>query len=80
MCGSYDHEKLHSYELGTQRRLGILDSEFDNNNKEISKTSTDNGISLGSIALEQFARPGKSALDETMTNMCFIYYNHSKRI
>ena len=45
-------KNIHSYDPDTQRKLGILDSEFNNNNKVVSKTAMDNGISLETITLE----------------------------
>ena len=72
-------KELHSYELGTQRKLGILDSEFNNNNKVISKTTTDNGISLGTIPSEHFSRPDRASIYETITKRYFIDHNHFKR-
>ena len=65
-------KKAQSYELSTQRTLGLLDTEFNNNNGFIGRKATDNGIRLKSIAEEQFARPGRSALEEVVTKICVI--------
>ena len=72
-------KKAQSYELSTQRTLGLLDTEFNNNNGFIGRKATDNGIRLKSIAEEQFARPGRSALEEVVTKRCVIDHQQSLR-
>ena len=55
-------KKAQTYELKKQRILGILDTEFNNNNGFIGSDATEKGINMGTVAEEQFARPGRSAI------------------
>ena len=79
MCRSYDSEDSQSYELSTQRTLGILDTEFNNNDMYIGRQATKNSIRLQSIAEEQFTRPDRSALEEVVTKRCVIDHQQSLR-
>ena len=56
-------KKDNNFDYGAQRKLGILDTEFNNNNKIVAKATRDNGLKLGTIAAEQFSRKGRSALN-----------------
>ena len=60
-------EKVQNFELSTQWTLGILDSELNNNNTFIGKQTKENGLFLGTVSSEQFARPGRSAIEESIT-------------
>ena len=53
-----------NFELTKQRTLVILDTEYNQNNKMLGKNTTDNGLSLQTIATEQFAKPGSSSIDQ----------------
>ena len=57
-------KKTQTFELKTQRTLGILDTEYNNNNGMVGRLITANSVKLGTIAAEQFARPQRSALEE----------------
>ena len=46
-------KKDNNFEYRFQRELGILDTEFNNNNKTVVKVTRDNGLQLESIAVEQ---------------------------
>ena len=49
-------KKDNNYNYGAQRKLGILDTEFNNNNKLVTNAARDNGLQLGTITAEQFSR------------------------
>ena len=72
-------KKAQSFELKTQRTLGILDTEFNNNNGFIGRMASNNGLKLNTIAGEQFARPGRSALEEVIAKRCVIDHQQSTR-
>lgn len=55
-------KKANDYDYGAQRKLGILDTEFNNNNKVVANATRDNGLKLGSIAIEQYSRKGRSTI------------------
>ena len=65
-------KKAQTYELKNQRILGILDTEFNNNNGFIGRDATEKGIKMGTVAEEQFARPGRSAIQEIIGKRCTI--------
>ena len=70
-------KKDNVFEYSAQRKLGILDTEFNNNNKVIAKTARDNGLKLGAIAAEQYSRKGRSAIDDTLSKRFFIDHQQS---
>ena len=45
-------KKAQTFELKSQRILGILDTEFNNNNGFIGRDATTKGIRLGTVAEE----------------------------
>ena len=51
-------KKIQIFELSSERILGILDTESNHNNGNIGRDITNKSIALGTIADEQFARPG----------------------
>ena len=57
-------KKQMNFKLKKQRTLVILDTEYNQNNKILGKNTTDNGLSLKTIATEQFAKPGSSSMDQ----------------
>ena len=69
-------KNAHIVKLSTQRTLGIIDSEFNNNNNNsyIGKETLDNGLTLGTIALEQLSQPGRPVIDKSIAKRCAIYY------
>ena len=64
--------KAQTFELKSQRILGILDTEFNNNNGFIGRDATDKELQMGTVAEEQFARPGRSAIREIIGKRCTI--------
>ena len=72
-------KKAQTFELSTQRTIGILDTEFNQNNGYISQQATHNSISLGTITEEQFARPNRSAVEDIITKRCTLDHQHSMR-
>ena len=73
-----DLGKSQNFELNTQRTLGILDNEFNSNNKFTGKQTKANGLFLGTITSEQFARLGQSAIEEDITKRCTIDHQQSQ--
>ena len=45
-------KKENNFELSSQRKLGILDTEFNNNNNFVAKATRASGLELGTIAVE----------------------------
>ena len=72
-------KKVQKVELKTQRTLGILDTEYNNNNGMIGRQLSENSVKLGTIAAEQFARPQRSALEEIIAKRCTIDHLQSQR-
>ena len=68
-----------SFEYGSQRRLGILDTEFNKNNKIVTKVTRDNGLKFKSIAAEQFSRKEIFVINDTLSKRLFINNHRSKR-
>ena len=56
-----------NFEYSSQRKLGILDTEFNNNNTVVAKIARNNGLKLEAIAAEQFSRKGRSAIDDILS-------------
>ena len=72
-------KKDKNFEYNNQRKLGILDTEFNNNNKVIAKLARDNALKFNSIAADLFSRKGRSAIDNTLSKLLFIDHQQSKR-
>ena len=73
-------KKNNNYSYGAQRKLGILDTEFNNNNKLAAKANRDNGLQLETIAAEQFYVKGRIVIEDTLSKCLFIDHQHSKRL
>ena len=61
------------------KKLVILDTEFNNNNKMMAKVTRDNGLQLKSIAAEQYSRKGRSTIEDTLSKRLFIDHQQSER-
>ena len=72
-------KKAQNFELSTLRTLGILDTEFNNNNGVVGHQAKYNGKDLKTTAIEQFAKPGYSALDENIDKRCILDHQQSIR-
>ena len=72
-------KKTNDFNYSAQRKLGILDTEFNNNNKLVARETRDNGLQLGAIAEEQFSRKGRSAIEDTLSKRLFIDHQQSQR-
>ena len=71
-------KKYNNFEYSSQRKLGILYTEFSNNNKVVAKIDRDNGLNLRALAAEQFSRKGRSAIDNPHSNdSSLITNNHN---
>ena len=55
-------KKSQCYDIKKQRTLGILDTEFNQSNKNIGKEGMYNAIKLGKLAPEQFAVKNTSSI------------------
>ena len=65
-------KNYNNFEHRSQRKLGILDTDFHNNNKMVAKVTRDNGLQLESIPAEQYSRKEKSAIEDTLSKSLFI--------
>ena len=63
-----------------QRTIGILDTEFNQNNKRMGKDAAQNSTLLHKTAPEQFATKGSAAIDQTICKRCLIDHHQSKRL
>ena len=72
-------KKQATYDIKAQRKLGIVDTEFNNNNKFIVKAISDNSKKLGTIAKEQYATKGSASIDQIITKRCYIDHNQFKK-
>ena len=59
-------KKARCYELSKLRTLGLLDTEFNNNNKELGYEAMKRALKLNRIATEQFSRPARFAIDQSI--------------
>ena len=73
-------KKALDFELAKQRALRILDTEFNQQNKELGYTTTQHALLLDSFATEQFSRPGRSAIDQCISKRCAIDHHRSRRL
>ena len=72
-------KKTHCYELNKQRTIGILDTEYNQNNKKIGRRGMSNALSLDKVAVEQFAVKNTSAIEQIVSKRCIIDHHQSKR-
>ena len=72
-------KKSQTFELSSQRILGILDTEFNHNNGFVGRDITAKSISKNALADEQFSQPGRSALQEIIVKRCTIDHQQSQR-
>ena len=70
-------KKAGNFELSKLRTLGLLDTEFNNNNKTLGHEATHRALDLECIAPEQFSRPGRSAIDQTIAKRCTFDHHRS---
>ena len=77
--GSNDNEKKIKYELNAKRKLGIVDTKFNNNNKIIARAISTNSKMLGTISKEQYATKGSTSIDQIITKICYIDHDQSKK-
>ena len=72
-------KKSQTFDLKSQRILGILDTEFNNNNGYIARETTNNGLHLRTIADEQFSCQDRSSIEELITKRYTIDHQRSIR-
>ena len=73
-------KKALCYDAKKQRKIGILDSEFNQNNKRMGRDAINNARQLNKIAPEQFAKKGTASIDQTICKRCMIDHHKSKRL
>ena len=73
-------KKAGCYELSKLRTLGLLDTEFNNNNRILSKEATALALENKGLATEQFSRPGRSAIDQSILKRCTFDHHRSRRL
>ena len=73
-------KRARCFELSKLRTLGLLDTEFNNNNKALGFEAMNNAIKQNKISTEQFSRPGRSAIDQTILKRCTLDHNRSRRL
>ena len=72
-------KKQVTYDLRSQRKLGIVDTEFNNNNKIIAKIIRTHSRKLGTTAKEKFVTKDNASIDQILTKHCYIDHNQSKK-
>ena len=72
-------KKSQTFELSSQRILGILDSEFNHNNGYVGRDIASKSMKYNAIADEQFSREGRSAIQEIIVKRCTIDHQQSQR-
>lgn len=78
ICGSKDNEKKQAkYDLNAERKLGIADTKFNNNNKIIARAISTNSRKLCTIAKKQYATKGSVPIDQIIKKRCYIDHNQS---
>ena len=63
-------KKSNSYIADKQRTLGILDTEFNHINNILGRDSMFAAIDSNNLADEQFCRPGRCSIDQTILKRC----------
>ena len=73
-------KKAMDFELSKHRTIGLLDTRFNHMNKRIGYSAMNNAIKLDSLAVEQFSRPGRSAIGQCISKRCTIDHHASRRL
>ena len=60
--------------------MGILDTEYNKNNKCVRREGTSNAMKLGNILKEHFAIKNTLAIDQIVSERCVKYHNQSWRL
>ena len=72
-------KKTSCFDVGKQRTIGILDTEFNQSNKRLGRDAMTFALRDKSIAAEQFAIKNVSAIDQVVSKRCMIDHHKSKR-
>ena len=72
-------KKSQNYNIDRQRIIGILETEFNHSNRSLGRAAMDKAITCGAIANEQFSRPGRSAMDESILKRITTDHQYYKR-
>ena len=73
-------KKALDFELSKQRTLSLLDTCFNHMNKHIGYAAMKHAIALDMLAVEQFSRPGRSAIAQCISKRCTIDHHASRRL
>ena len=58
-------KKSQNYNIGKQSIIGILESKFNHSNRDLGREAMTKALKCNAIAVEQFSRPGRSAIDQS---------------
>ena len=58
--------KSQVYDIKKQRIIGILETEYNHSNRSLGRTAMRKALEHNAIATEQFSRPGRSSIDESI--------------
>lgn len=67
--------KQSTYNLGSQRKVGIVITEFNKNKKIIARANSSSGRSIGTSAKETCTTKGGALIDQIVTKRCYIDHN-----
>ena len=73
-------KKALNFDVKKQRTIGILDTEFNQNNKRMGRDAANNSRLLNKTAPEQFSTKGTASIDQKICKRCLIDHHHSKRL
>ena len=73
-------KKSGNYNIEKQRTLGLLDSEFNQMNKEMGRESMHSALDHNLIATEQYSRPNRSAIDHALNRiLTFDHFRYERK-
>lgn len=73
-------KKKTTYDIHSQRKVSMVNTEFNNNNKIIVRAISTNSRKLDIVAKEQFVMKGITFIDQIIIRRCYIEHNQSKKI
>ena len=72
-------KKSGNYNIEKQRTLGLLDTEFNQINKEIGREGMYSAIDNNLLAMEQYSRPNRSAIDHALNRVLTFDHFRAQR-
>ena len=73
-------KKAMSFSVEKQRALGILDSEFNHNNRSLQYDAMQSALKNNTIAVEQYSRPARSCIAHALNRRLTADDRQSKRL